>query len=993
VLPHRQYTRDRLRRIEERLAALIHPERAPVASLELAGPVGRIEPATADALDYRAVALGEELGPLFATYWLRVAATVPPEWAGARVDLLADTRSEATLWVDGRAVQGLNSAAAQARPDATLLPAAQGGETLRFALEIACNDPFGYGVVGEGAHGPYRTRSPFVLDGCELARFDREAWTLWFDFGVLRALELEDGVDPAFAGDLLAGLNDFANAFDADERATWPSAAALLRELYERHAAGGPHELSAVGHAHLDTAWLWPLDESVRKAQRTFATQVRLMDEYPEHVFCASQAQHYAWVRDRDPALWAEVRERVARGQWAPVGGTWIEPDCNLPSGESLARQLLYGQRFFERELGRRCTELWQPDVFGYTGQLPQLMREAGIARFLTQKLSWNRFNPPEHHTFTWQGIDGSEVLTHFPPADTYNAVATVAELRRGVRAYRDHDRSGDSLLVFGHGDGGGGPTRAMLERLRRARDLRGLPRTTIRHPEAFFDRLEGGAGELRTIVGELYFEYHRGTYTTQAQLKRFNRRCEAALHDAELACAVAARLGRAPYPRAELAEAWRVLLVNQFHDILPGTSIGEVNARARAELADVEARADALAAAALGDGATPVNTIPWARRAVARDPAGALVLCEAPPCGPGRVVEPGSTDRVTVERTPDGGAVLENAHLRAVVTPSGAIASLVHRATGREALAAPANRLELYEDRPVDWDAWDIDPFHLETRRDCAPADGIAGVTAGPLRVEVAFERAVGARSRLRQVVTLDAGARALDVHTEADWHEAHRLLKVAFPLAVHAPEATYETAFGVARRPTHYSTRHDLARFEVPGHRFADLSEHGFGVAVLTDCKYGYSAYGDTLRVSLLRAPKQPDPDADMGTHRFAYALLPHAGGWQDGGVVAAARAFNAPLRWGAAADGAASWAAVEGAPGLVLDTVKVAEDSGALVLRLYEAHGGRGRARVRVGLPFEAARRSNLLEDDLGPAEVDGDAVLVDFRPWQIVTLLVT
>jgi alpha-mannosidase len=990
VLPHRQYTRDRLRRTEERLAALIHPERAPVDALELAGPVERISFDEAAELDYEPVALGAELGPLFATYWLRVAATVPSAWAGARVDLLADTRSEATLWVDGRAVQGMNSAAAQARPDATLVPAARGGEALRFALEIACNDPFGFGVVGEGAHGPYRTRSPFVLDGCELARFDPDAWRLCFDFGVLRALELEDGVDPAFAGELLARLDEFCNRWAAEDRATWEPAGAILADLYERHAAGGPHELSAVGHAHLDTAWLWPLDESVRKAQRTFATQVRLMDEYPEHVFCASQAQHYAWIRDADPALWDEIRARVAAGQWAPVGGTWIEPDCNLPSGESLARQFLYGQRFFERELGRRCTELWQPDVFGYTGQLPQLMREAGIARFLTQKLSWNRFNPPEHHTFTWQGIDGSEVLTHFPPADTYNAVASVAELCRNVRAYRDHDRSGASLLVFGHGDGGGGPTRPMLERLRRARDLRGLPRTAIRHPEAFFDRLEAGAGELRTLVGELYFEYHRGTYTTQAALKRGNRRCEAALHDAELMGAVAARLGSASrYPRAELTEAWRVLLVNQFHDILPGTSIGEVNARARAELTDVEARADALARAALGDGPAPVNTIPGARREVVRDPAGALVVCEAPPCGPGRVVAP--DDRVTVERLPGGGAVLENAHLRATLTPGGAIASLVHRATGREALSAPANRLELYEDRPVDWDAWDIDPFHLETRADCAPADGIAALTADPLRAEVAFDRPVGARSHLRQVVRLDAGGRALEVHTEASWHEAHRLLKVAFPLAVRAPDATYETAFGVARRPTHYTTRHDLARFEVPGHRFADLSEHGFGVAVLTDCKYGYSGYGDTLRVSLLRAPKLPDPDADMGEHRFAYALLPHTGGWQDGGVVAAARAFNAPLRWGAAAGAAASWFAVEG--GLVLDAVKLAEDSDALVLRLYEPHGGRGRARVRLGIPFAGARRSNLLEDDLGPAEVDGDAVVVDFRPWQIVTLLVT
>jgi alpha-mannosidase len=1006
VLPHRHHTRDRLRRTEERLAALVRSERAPVGTLELAGPVDRIDPAAADALDYAPVALGQELGPLFATYWLRSSATVPEAWAGARVDLFADTRSEATLWVGGRAVQGLNSAGSQPRPFATLVERAQGGESLAFALEIACNGPFGFGVDGEGALSPYRTRSPFVLDACELARFDADAWRLLFDFGTLRALEIEDGVDPALSGELLAALDDFCNVWAADDRSTWEPAGAILAALYERHAAGGPHELSAVGHAHLDTAWLWPLDESRRKAQRTFSTQVRLIDAYPEHVFCASQAQHYAWIREHDPALWDEIRERVARGRWAPVGGTWIEPDCNLPSGESLARQFLHGQRFFERELGRRCTELWQPDVFGYTGQLPQLMREAGIARFLTQKLSWNRFNPPEHHTFTWQGLDGSEVLTHFPPHDTYNAEATVAELRRGVRVYHDHDRTRDSLLVFGHGDGGGGPTDEMLERLRRARDLRGLPRTTLRHPQAFFDRLEAGAAELRTIVGELYFEYHRGTYTTQAALKRGNRRCEGALHDAELLAAVAARLGRAPYPRAELAEAWRVLLVNQFHDILPGTSIAEVNAQARAELAGVEARADELsthAAAALaredsGADATalPVNTTPWPRREVARDPAGEIVLCEAPPTAPGRVVAaPGPDERVTVERTADGGVVVANAHLRATLTAGGAIASLVHRATGREALSAPGNRLELYDDRPVDWDAWDIDPFHLETRADCPPADGIADIAAGPLRAEVAFERPVGERSRLRQVVRLDAGARRLEVHTTADWREAHRLLKVAFPLAVRADEATYETAFGVARRRAHFSTRHDLARFEVPGHRFADLSEHGFGVALLTDSKYGWSALGDTLRISLLRAPKLPDPDADMGGHRFAYAIVPHAGGWQDAGIVREARTFNAPLRWTRAAppDGPVTpWAHVEDAPGLVLDTVKLAEDSDALVLRLYEAHGGRGRARVRIGPPFTGARRSNLLEDDLGPVETDGDAVVVDFRPWQIVTLLV-
>jgi alpha-mannosidase len=989
IAAHREYTRERLQRLEERLAAAVYPERVAIADLMLAGPVDRIEHAAAQALEYRPVGPGEQLGPLFATYWLRAEALVPEAWAGARVDLVLDTRSEATLWFDGGAVQGLNSSGTQPRPDATLVERARGGERLAFEVEIACNGPFGRDVEGQGERGPFRSVSPFVLDACELARFDPAAWRRLWDFAVLRALELEPALDPAFAGELLAGLDDFCNAVE-----TGAGGDEILASLYAAHAAGGPHELSAVGHAHLDTAWLWPLEESWRKAQRAFATQVRLMDEYPEHVFCASQAQHYAWVRDRDPGLWEAIRERVARGQWIPVGGSWIEPDCNLPSGESLARQLLHGQRFFERELGRRCTELWQPDVFGYTAQLPQLMREAGIARFLTQKLSWNRFTAPEHHTFTWQGLDGSEVLTHFPPTDTYNAEATVAELRRGVRDYRDHARSRDSLLVFGHGDGGGGPTRAMLERLRRARDLRGLPRTTLRSPQAFFDRLEAGARDLRTVVGELYFEYHRGTYTSQAALKRGNRRCEAALHDAELLSAVAARLRGFAYPRPELAEAWRVLLVNQFHDILPGTSIAEVNERARADLAGVEAAADALAGAALealgsagGAAAVAVNTTPFARRSVARDPAGALVVVEAPPHGVGAA---GDAEPVRVERLADDGVQLQNEHLAATLTAGGALASLVHRATGREALAAPGNRLELYEDRPVAYDAWDIDPAHLDTRADCPPADAIAQLDAEPLRAEVAFERAVGRASRLRQTFRLDAGARRLEVHTTADWHEDHRLLKVAFPLAVHADGATYETAFGATRRPTHYSTRADLARYEVPSHRFADLSEHGFGVALLTDSKYGYSAFGETLRISLLRAPKAPDPTADMGEHAFAYAILPHAGGWQEGGVVGEARTFNAPLRWGAGV-AAGSWAQVD-APGLVLDTIKLAEDSDALVLRLYEAHGGRGRARIRLALPWTSARRANLLEDDLGPVDVDGEEIDVDYRPWEIVTLLV-
>jgi len=968
LLRHPDYTRGRLAQTAERLRGLIYPETRPVDRILASARVDRIGWDEAQRLGYRAVELGTRFGPLWATYWLRVSARVPKEWAGRRVDLLWDSHSEATLWIDGRAVQGLSPE----RPGAVLVERAEPGARLELQLELACNGMFG----AQGS--PYRSLEPVVLDRCELALFDADAWELFFDFDMLRALEADGDLDPSFTGELLTELNRFCNVWDAEDRATWPVARAILARLYEHRNATRTHELAAIGHAHLDTAWLWPLAETYRKAVRTFSAQVRLMDEYPEYRFACSQAQHYAWIEERDPDLWERIRAKVEAGGFVPVGGTWIEPDCNVPSGESLVRQFLHGQRYFEQRFGRRCREFWSPDAFGYNGQLPQLMRQAGITRFLTQKLSWNRFNTPEHHTFVWQGIDGSEVLAHFPPADTYNSQATVAELRRAARAYKDHEHSGTSLLVFGYGDGGGGPTQAMLETLRRARDLQGLPRTALRSSDEFFSALEAEPGERPVVVGELYFEYHRGTYTTQAGTKRANRRCEAALHDAEfLSC-----LAGGDYPRGELDRLWKLLLLNQFHDILPGSSIREVYEDAERDLAEVERGANAICEAALGGGGeVPVNTVGVARREVAAR-AGELVVVEAPPYGYGAVVDPDDAVRVD-------GLVLENAHLRAELSPEGTLVSLVERSTGREAIAAPANRLELYEDRPVAFDAWDIDPFHLETRKECPPAESCDVVLASPLRAEVAFERAVGAASRLRQLVRLDAGARRLEFHTTVEWHESHKLLKVAFPVAVRALDATYEMQFGSVERPTHYSTSRDRARYEVPGHRWSDLSEHGFGVAVLTDSKYGYSCYGNQLRISLLRAPKSPDPEADMGRHEFAYAVLPHGAGWREAGVVAEALCFNAPLRWGREGGPPGSLAQVDD-PNLVLDTIKRAEDSDALIVRLYEAHGARGVARLQLGVRFETVRQATILEDGGDELIHDGDAIELPYRPREIVTV---
>ena len=534
MLRYPDYTHDRIRLLIERFYGKIYREIRPVVELSVSTPTDRITHAEAQALAYRPVKLGEQFGPTWTTFWFKGKATVPAEWRGGPVDLLWNSHSEATLWIKGRSVQGLNfepSAGERAvRADARLLDPARGGESIEFEIEMACNTIMG------GSKSPFTTVSAFVLDRCDLGLFDPEAWELYYDLHVLEQLEGENllpikDLDPAWAGELMRELNRVANVLDPDAPATWPEARAIARKLYERRNASRVHELSAIGHAHIDTAWLWPLSETFRKCVRTFSSQTAYMERYPEYRFSCSQAQQYTWMQDGNPDLYARIKARVKTGQWVPVGGTWIEPDCNIPSGEALARQFLYGQRFFEREFGKRCREFWNPDVFGYNGQLPQIMRQSGVGRFLTQKLSWNRFNKPQHETFTWQGIDGSEVLTHFPPANTYNSLTTrgqheVTQLRDNARNYKDHVRSGESYLLFGFGDGGGGPTPQHARNpAPRGRSARPPAHHPTRSSDEFFDRLEADATELPVLVGELYFELHRATYTTQGAVKRGNRK------------------------------------------------------------------------------------------------------------------------------------------------------------------------------------------------------------------------------------------------------------------------------------------------------------------------------------------------------------------------------------------------------------------------------------------------------------------------------------
>lgn len=1007
VQRHPDYTRTRIRQLADRMEALIYPERQPVDQLRVCGPVDRIAHAEAQKLkQWRLAKVGERFGPHWATYWFRLNTTVPKAWAGRRVDLLWDSKSEATLWVDGRSVQGLNTQHGGLRPDAILLRKARGGERLAMQVEMACNQKFGITATG----GHFEAVEPaYQLVQCDVAAFDPVAWKLYFDFAFLVDLEADlarTGSDPVRGGELLAGLNEFANVFCESDRATWNAAAALLAPLYARHNGSTTHEVSAVGHAHIDTAWLWPLAETWRKCERTFSSQTAYMADYPEYKFACSQAYQYQIIKRRNPDLYARIKAAAKKGQWVPVGGTWIEPDCNIPSGEALVRQFLFGQRFFQREFGRRCDEFWNPDVFGYNGQLPQIIRGAGMRRFLTQKLSWNRFTKPPHHTFLWQGIDGSEVLAHFPPSDTYNAECSVRELRHSVANYKDHDRSRESYYLFGWGDGGGGPTKRMLEYLRRAQDVQGMPRVAIRDSDAFFTRLEKDCRDLPTIVGELYFELHRGTYTTQARVKRGNRKGEFLLHDIEflgVAVWLADRRKHA-YPHEAINGLWEVVLLNQFHDILPGSSITLVYDDAHRDYEQVQrdgtSLRDRLLERISGGGggkgkpgrAAVVNTTSFPRREVVDLGKGKLAVAEAPPYGVGALIEP--TEAVTLTPTAKGWT-LENARLKAEVHRHGHVSSLVEKSTGREALAGDANVFQMFDDQPTMWEAWDVDPYHLETCRDCGPATSAEVAAQSPLRAEIRFEHPIGRASKLVQTIRLDAHARRLEIHCEVDWHESRKFLKVAVPVNVRSMNATCEMQFGSAERPTHFNTPADLARYEVPLHKWADLSEHGFGVAILSESKYGCSTLENVIRLSLLRATHHPDPRADRGRHRFAYAILPHPGDWRQGGVVAEGYAFNAPLlpiAASAAPAAGTSLAAVD-TPNLVIDTIKKAEDEDAVILRLYECHGGRGTANLRVGWGAKTATPCNLLEEPASGGKIrrraDG-TFEVPYAPYQILTL---
>jgi alpha-mannosidase len=776
-----------------------------------------------------------------------------------------------------------------------------------------------------------------------------------------------------------------------------------LRALQQRYPPQGALLLS--GHAHIDLAWLWPLDETKRKLRRTSASMLALLRRHPGFTFNQSHAQYYDWLEADDPEMLGAIVELAARGSWEPLGGMWVESDTLMPTGESLARQLLYGQRAFERRFGRPNRIGWLPDCFGFSPALPQLYALAGIDAFFTTKTNWNETNRFPHDLFWWEGLDGTRLLTHtfFNEHGGYNGVFSPATTLGVWRHYRGKHRHPEGLLTLGYGDGGGGTTSEMLLRQRAAEPLPVLPRTRFGRVEDYFAELHQSARRERLPVwsGEIYLELHRGTLTSQGRTKRLHRRAERALLAAEVTGSLAALRG-GPLP-ASLEPAWRELLKNQFHDILPGSSIGEVYARAERELSDVIATADAETRAAL-------------ERLAANEPGGAetglLVvnteLCERPlrlqltgdlaDAVPGAQRTPGCAVVAADASVPGLSACwhgsftapaglsvserrLENALLRVDVGDDGTLSSVVDKRAEREVLAGRGNQLWAYVDKPREWDAWDVDVDYRDQGVELTDLHSLEVIEHGPHRAALRIVRRFR-DSVLTQELRLWANSPRLDVATTCTWRERHWLLKARFPLAVRAETATFEAAFGVVRRPTHANTPWDAARFEVAGHRFADLSEPGYGVALLNDGRYGHHALPSELGLTLLRSPTYPDPYADEGEHAFTYALLPHAGDWHAGGVLAEAEDLNQPLlATPAPGVNGAPWQPlrIDGAA-VALGALKPAEEGEGLVLRVFEPQGARGPLRVKPPPGWRLAGPLDLLErpqpgehEQIGPFQV--------------------
>lgn len=962
-------------------------------------------------------------------YWFRADVAVPQEMDGkplwmhvcTQIDEWDDAKNpQFLLFVDGKVTQGVD----MNHRDILLDRCAKGGQKYRLELQSYT--------------GILHTEFNLIVD---LREIDPEIEGLYYDMVVpLEAFpRLEE--DGKARRDLENVLNEAVNLIDLRtpyNESFYQSIAAarryLAKALYTDLAGHEEVIASCIGHTHIDVAWWWTVAQTREKVCRSFATVLKLMDEYPNYKFMSSQPQLYYFLKQRYPELYEQIKQRVAEGRWEPEGGMWVEADCNLTSGESLVRQFLYGKRFFKEEFGVDNRILWLPDVFGYSGALPQIMAKCGIDYFMTTKLAWNQFNKMPYDTFKWRGIDGTEILTHLVTTlgvgqsendffTTYNGILHPDALIGGWHRYQQKDINNDILISYGYGDGGGGPTRAMLETsTRMEKGIEGLPKVRQAFARTYFDELAERVKDNRrlpTWEGELYFEYHRGTYTSMARNKRSNRKIELHMMDLELLSLLAQ--AKVAYPEAEIDKLWHGILINQFHDILPGSSIHEVYEVTKKEYAEMEAEIAALRVERLnvltpaGDGVTVYNTTGFVRSDVVelddckaealqdetgnvypvqKTADGAVVFLNDLPAKGSKTfaVVPAQASATPFEIATDGHKI-DTPFYTVTFDENGQMIGIFDKENCREVLkpGQAGNLFRVYEDKPIYYDNWDIDIFYTEKFWDVTDLQDFTWTENGPVRATLHIERNYS-NSTLVQDIHFYAKQRRIEFVTTVDWHEHQSLLKVHFPVNVHTDEATFEIQYGNLTRKTHTNTSWDRARFESCGQKWMDLSEGHYGVSMLNDCKYGHSVKDSVIGLTLIKSGIEPNPTTDQEVHHFTYAIYPHAEKWQAAGTVPQAFFLNQPaLAVQGGKPGESFSLAGLDASNVVLETIKRAEDGDGAIVRMYECENSLTNVTMDWNLPFNEVESCNCLEQPDGePVEVKDGKITFTVKPYEIKTI---
>lgn len=804
----------------------------------------------------------------------------------------------------------------------------------------------------------------------------------------------------------------------------------IQKALYEDMSGYEDVIASCIGHTHIDVAWLWTVAQTREKVARSFSTVLKYMEEYPEYKFMSSQPALYQFLKERYPETYEKIKERVKEGRWEPEGGMWVEADCNLTSGESLVRQFLYGKKFLKDEFGIDSRILWLPDVFGYSGALPQIMKKSGIKYFMTTKLAWNQINKVPYDTMMWRGIDGSEIFTHLittlgvgqSEADfftTYNGMLHPDAILGGWHRYQNKDINNDILIAFGYGDGGGGPTREMLETSKRMeKGIRGIPKVRQEFAGNYFEELEErveGNKSLPVWEGELYFEYHRGTYTSMGRNKRSNRKCEQLLMDAELL-----EVLTGTSEKEEMDKIWRTVLLNQFHDILPGSSIAEVYEVTKKEYAEIESRLAEMIAEKLNllmdggqDKISVFNTLGFDRNDVVslgdchaaaltdesgkiypvqETAQGAVAYITDIPAKGGKTLQLLDTVKEEASRIQITENGIETPFYRISIDENGLFTSIYDKECDREVLKAgeKGNLLRMYEDKPMHYDCWDIDMYYSEKYWDAEKADKIQWTEEGPVRATLEIQRTIS-NSVIKQEIHFYADSRRIDFSTWVDWKEHQHLLKVHFPVNIHSDEATFEVQFGNLKRKIHGNTSWDEARFESCGQKWMDISEGHYGVSLLNDCKYGYSAKDSNIALTLIKSGIDPNKTADQEEHVFTYALYPHKEMWSAAGTVQEAYKLNQPAyaTKGELKNTGKSFISTD-KDNIIIETVKPAENGDGMIVRLYDCENSLTKATLTFAEGMlESVEECNLMEEKEADIEACGNSFTVSVKPYEIKT----